>query len=63
MIQLRVKKFKKEHIYKDKSLYYCLNGGILGSDEPTNLDGVVISREVQLLYIMNIGEVEVYTIE
>ena len=51
------------NIYTDKSLYYCLNEGILGSDEPTNLDGVVISREVQLLYIMNIGKVEVYTIE
>ena len=55
-----MQKFKKEHIYTDKSLYYCLNEGILGSDEPTNLDGVVISGEVKLLYIMNIGKVEVY---
>ena len=54
---------KGAYIYTDKSLYYCLNAGTLGNDEPTHLDGIITSGEVQLLYIMNIGKVEVYTIE
>lgn len=54
---------KGAYIYTDKSLYYCLNAGVLGSDTPTHLNGVITNGDVQLLYIMNIGKVEVYTIE
>ena len=54
---------KGAYIYTDDNLYYCLNEGTLGDVVPTHIEGIVTNGDVQLLYITNMGKVEIYVIE
>ena len=50
-------------IYTEDNLYYCINSGKLSEVIPTHIDGIDINGDVQLLYITNMGKVEVYVVE
>ena len=50
-------------LYTEDNLYYCINLGKLGKTIPTHTNGIDINGDVQLLYITNIGKVEVYVVE
>ena len=50
-------------VYTEDNLYYCINSGKLGETIPTHIEGTDINGDVQLLYITNMGKVEVYVVE
>ena len=50
------------YIFTDDSLYLVCNDGVLGDKEPTHKSGKVTNGDVELLYICELGKVELFII-